>query len=189
MELTKVIVQRRTRRKFTKEKVPYEKLKTLIEYARFAPMGANIQGLKYAILNDDNLVEKIFPFTAWSGYHPEDAPSENEKPTSYIAVLGDTDIKPNGNFETDAGAAGTIISLVAEDMGIASCWIGSINKKEISKLLNLSENYKLLYLIAVGNSDQQATYVDTDEDIKYFTDSNGVLNVPKRKTEDILIKL
>lgn len=189
MELTKVIVQRRTRRKFTKEKVSYEKLKTLIEYARFAPMGANIQGLKYAILDDDNLVEKIFPFTAWSGYHPEDAPSENEKPTSYIAVLGDTDIKPNGNFETDAGAAGTIISLVAEDMGIASCWIGSINKKEISKLLNLSKNYKLLYLIAVGNSDQQATYVDTDEDIKYFTDKEGVLNVPKRKTEDILIKL
>lgn len=187
MELKKAIISRRTRRKFIDKKVPHSKLVELIEYARYAPMGANLQAIKYILIEDEELVHKIFPNTKWSGYHPENAPGEDEQPTSYIAMLGDTQIKANGNFETDAGAAGTIITLVAEDIGLASCWIGSLDREEVSKILKLDKRYKLLYLIAVGYSEQNAVAIDAYEDIKYYTDENGTLNVPKRTIDDIII--
>ena len=185
MELKEAILNRRTRRKFTNKKVEHHKLEELVEYARYAPTGQNLQPLKYCIVDDEEMVKKIFPHTKWSGYHPEDAPTESEQPTAYIAILGDCSIKPSGEFGADAGAAGTIITLAAEDMGLASCWIGSVNKEEVSCLLGLGSNLKLLYVIAIGYSNQLSRSVDANGDIKYFMD-NGVLTVPKRTREEIL---
>ena len=188
MELKEAIVKRRTKRKFIDKKVPHDKLVEIIEYARYAPMGANLQGIKYILIEDEKLVKNIFGYTKWSGYHPENAPNENEQPTSYVAMLGDLTIKENGNFETDAGAAGTIICLVANDLGLECCWLGAINKEKISELLNIDKRYKLLYLIAVGYSLQESKTVNATGDIRYFTDESDVLTVPKRTTDELIIK-
>lgn len=187
MKVTDAIVSRRTKRKYNQQGVSRDLLETLVGYARFTPTGANLQPLKYAIIEGE-LAKNVFPYTKWSGYHPEDAPNMTEQPPAYIAVLGDTKIKQNGNFETDAGAAGTVICLAAEEMGLSTCWLGSIDRKEIAGLMGLDEKYSLLYLIAVGYSDQKATSVDANGDIKYYMD-NGVLTVPKRTLKEIMIEL
>ncbi len=190
MELFDVIKKRRTRRKFLEKKVPISLLESLVEYARFAPMGGNIQPLKYIIINSEEMVKSVFPHTKWSGYHPEDAPTTDEQPTAYIAIIGDSEVIDKENFGIDAGAAGTIILLAAEDMGLASCWLGAINKKKISELLELDEKFQLLYLIAFGYSEQNATYIDSKNgDIKYFLDENATLTVPKRTLDEILIAI
>ena len=186
MKVTDTIKSRRTRRKYTHQGVSRDLLETLVECARFAPTGANLQPLKYAII-DGELSKKVFPLTKWSGYHPEDAPNDNEMPPCYIAILGDNEIKSNGQFETEAGASGTVICLAAEELGLSTCWLGSISRKEIKELLKLDEKYSLLYLIAVGYSDQKADYTDSNGDIKYFMESD-VLTVPKRTLNEILIK-
>lgn len=187
MKVTDAIINRRTKRKYTTQRVSRDLLETLVGYARFAPMGANLQALKYAIIDGD-LAKKVFPLTKWSGYHPEDAPTEAEMPSSYIAILGDNEIKPNGQFETDAGAAGTVILLAAEELGLSTCWLGAIKRDEIKELLAISEKYSLLYLIAVGYSEQKAEYSDATGDIKYYT-KDGVLTVPKRTLDEILVEI
>jgi len=187
MKVTDAIISRRTKRKYTKKGVSRNLLETLVEYARFAPTGANLQALKYAIIDGD-LSKKVFPLTKWSGYHPEDAPTVNEQPPAYIAILGDNEIKSNGQFETDAGASGTVICLAAEELGLSTCWLGSIQRKELKELLGLDEKYSLLYLIAVGYSDQKATFTDSQGDIKYFMDGD-ILTVPKRTKKDILVEI
>ena len=187
MKVTEAIIKRRTKRKYLSQRVSRDLLETLVGYARFAPMGANLQPLKYAILDGD-LAEGVFPFTKWSGYHPEDAPEDYEMPPSYIAILGDNEIKPNGQFETEAGAAGATICLAAEELGLSTCWLGAIKREDIKDLLGLPEKFSLLYLIAVGYSDQKADYVDSAGDIKYFTE-NDVLTVPKRTLSEILIEI
>lgn len=189
MRVTEAIISRRTKRKFLKRQVEDEKLKQLIECARFTPLGRNLQALKYAIVKEPELVNEVFKFTKWSGYHPEDAPDFSEQPPAYIAILGDKKINPSGSFETDAGAAGTVILLAAEDLGLSSCWLGAINREEISKLLGLSRDISLLYLIAVGYSNQKAKAVLMNDDVKYYTDRDGVLNVPKRSLDEILINI
>lgn len=187
MKVTDAIISRRTKRKYNAAGVSRDLLETLVEYARFTPMGANLQALKYAIIDGD-LSKKVFPLTKWSGYHPEDAPTEVEQPPSYIAILGDTEIKPNGQFETDAGAAGTVICLAAEELGLSTCWLGSIKREEIKELIELDDKYSLLYLIAVGYSEQKADFCDSIGDIKYFM-KDDVLTVPKRTKKEILVEI
>ncbi len=187
MKVTDAIVSRRTKRKYTTQRVSRDLLETLVEYARFTPTGANLQPLKYAIIDGD-LAKEVFPLTKWSGYHPEDAPTENEQPPSYIAILGDNEIKANGQFETDAGAAGAVICLAAEELGLSTCWLGAIKRDEIKELLKLSKKYSLLYLIAVGYSNQKADFTDCNGDIKYFM-KNDILTVPKRTKDEILVEI
>lgn len=187
MKVADAIISRRTKRKYTKERVSRDLLETLAGYARFAPTGANLQPLKYAVI-DGKKAEEVFPYTKWSGYHPEDAPNTSEKPPAYIAVLGDNEIKKNGSFEYEAGAATAVICLAAEEMGLSTCILGAINRDEIKKLLNLDEKYSLLYLVAVGYSNQKATFCDAENDIKYFTKAD-VLTVPKRTLGEIIVKI
>lgn len=187
MKVTDAIISRRTKRKYTSQGVSRDLLETLVEYARFTPTGANLQALKYAIIDGD-LSKKVFSLTKWSGYHPEDAPTEAEQPPAYIAILGDNEIKQNGQFETDAGAAGTIICLAAEELGLSTCWLGAIQRKELKELLGFEDKYSLLYLVAVGYSEQKAEYVDCNSDVKYFT-KDDVLTVPKRTKDEILVKI
>lgn len=60
MELKEAILNRRTRRKFTNKKVEHHKLEELVEYARYAPTGQNLQPLKYCIVDDEEMVKKYF---------------------------------------------------------------------------------------------------------------------------------
>ena len=102
--------------------------------------------------------------------------------------MGDTEIKKNGDFEVDAGAAVTTMMLRATELNLATCWFGSINRAEISKLLDIPESLKLLYILAVGEAAQESSVCDMENgDVKYFMGENGVLNVPKRSLEEIII--
>lgn len=187
MNISDAILKRRTIRKFTQTKIDSPILVDLVNAARLAPTAANMQPLKYAILTDDELLQKIFPHTKWAGYLTDGAPNENECPTAYIAILGDKDIKQE--FSVDAGSAAATILLAAMEHNLASCWLGALNRSEIMKILNLDENkFSLLYLIALGYPMQKSKAVDMiNGDVKYIQDNSGIIHVPKRSTDEVLI--
>ena len=188
MNVREAIEKRRTIRKFTDRIIDKADLHELIDCARLAAYGANLQPLKFRCINDKSEAEAVFPHIKWAGYLPDGTPKDGEKPNAYIAIMGDTKIKKNGMFETDAGAAVTTMMLRATELNLATCWLGAINREEISKLLNLPENLELLYLLAVGEAAQESTVCDMENgDVKYFIGENGVLNVPKRSLEEIII--
>lgn len=188
MNVREAIEKRRTVRKFKQVRIDKADLHELIDCARLAAYGANLQPLKFMAVNDSAQVQKIFPLTKWSGYVPEGAPKEEEAPTAYIAVLGDTEIKKNGNFEVDAGAAVTNMMLRATELQLGTCWLGAIDREKIREILELPENIVLLYLLAVGVPMQESRiYEIKDNDVKYFLSDDGSLNVPKRTLEEIII--
>lgn len=189
MNVREAIEKRRTVRKFAQTKIDKADLHELIDCARLAAYGANLQPLKFKTILDEKQLEDIFSHIKWAGYLQDGAPKDGEKPNAYIAVLGDTDIKKNGTFETDAGAAITTMMLRATELCLGTCWLGAINRDEISKLLNLPENLRLLYLLAVGVPMQNSRICEMkDGDVKYFMDGEDVLNVPKRALTDIVIE-
>lgn len=185
MNVTDAILTRRTIRKFQDRDVEESKLYKMVECAAMAASGANMQPLKYKIINKEDELLKIFPCTKWAGYLSDGAPKDGEKPHAYIAVLGDTDI--NSRFECDAGAAIANMMLAAVDMGLATCWLGAIEREKISEILNLSENLKVLYLLAVGYPAQQSRAVGMDGSVKYWVDESETVNVPKRSLGEILV--
>lgn len=185
MNVSKALLTRRTIRKFSQKPVAMKKLKTLVNYARLAPFAANIQALRYKIIREEKMRDRIFNNVKWAGYLKNGSPAKDMRPMAYIAVLGDTTVKKE--FETDAGAAITSILLGAHDLGLGACWLGSINHKEISKILEIPEQYSLLYIVALGYPAEASKDCGSRNGIKYFYDKDGILNVPKLPLEDIII--
>ena len=109
---------------------------------------------------------------------------------AYIAVIGDKNIKAGGGFEVEAGAAVTNMMLEAEEMGIATCWLGAIKREEIKAELGLRKEYDVVYLLALGYPKQKSRTVTMQHgEVKYFESPDGTINVPKRPLDEILIKV
>jgi len=183
-----IIKKRRTIRKFKQEKIERALLEKFVDAARVAPSGSNLQPLKYIITDSDDQTEEVFKNVKWAGYiAPHGNPGENEKPVAYIIILADTEIRKTGG-ERDAGAAMENIILAAAEEGIGTCWIGSINRDELMKYFNIPEKYQIDSLVALGYPAEHPVVEDENGSIKYYKDENGVLHVPKRKLEDVIIK-
>ncbi len=191
MELEKVIKQRRTIRKFKSGKIEHEVLVDLIDAARLAPSASNVQPLKYMIVEDEQLVEKVYKCVKWAKYiAPEPYHDETGKPSAFIVVLIDSDIRESG-YEIDIGAAVENILLSAYDKGIGTCWMGAINRTKIRQSLNIPQKYLLNTVIALGYKDEDPVIEGLDEEgsIRYYKDEDGTLHVPKRSLDDIILKI
>lgn len=188
MNVREAIEKRRTIRKFTSRVIDKAELHELIDCARLAAYGANLQPLKFKTITGEE-AEKVFPYTKWAGYLPDGTPKEGERPNAYIAILGDCEIKKNDDFGVDAGAAITNMMLRATELELATCWFGSIDRKAICEILNIPENLKLLYILAVGEAAQKSVACDMkDGNVRYFLDEEETINVPKRSLEEIIIE-
>lgn len=175
------IKSRRTIRKFTQETVSDDELITIIDAGRLAAFGANMQPLKFSILRN---ADEIYPCTKWAGYLTDWNPAKHERPTCYIAILGDTSIKKT--FETEAGSAIANMMLAAVELGLGTCWLGALNRTKLKQILNT--DYEVVYLLAVGHPAQEAKCTDIkDNNIKYFEDKDGIINVPKRTLDEVIV--
>ena len=188
MNFNELIKKRRTIRKFKALPVEYDTLIKLIDIARVSPSAANLQSLKYAVITDEKTRLELYPFIKYAGYTPEWEMPFEITPTSFIAVINDTEIRPNEKSEVDAGISLMALTLAAEDEGLGSCIIASVNREEAAKILNLDEKLHILYLIGIGHPDQTNALVDVEERVKYTLDGCGNFNVPKRSLEEIIIK-
>ena len=190
MNVYDAIMDRRTIRKFEQKPVAKDDLKKLIDCARVAAYPANVQPLKFAIIDNPEMLEDIYPLTKWAGALKDGAPKENERPMAYIAVIGDRIIKAGGGFEVEAGAAVTTMMLEAVEMGLGTCWLGAIQREEIKKVLGLRNEYDVVYLLAVGYGAYKSRMVDMPYgEVKYFESADGTINVPKRSLDEVLLNV
>lgn len=188
MSVTELAKNRRTIRKFSQKAIPATLLESYVEIARLSPSGANLQPLKYAILQSPEKVSAVFPYTKWAGYLGGSyTPKEAERPTAFIAVMKDTRI-PSAMAEFDAGAAIMTMNLAAEEDGIGCCIMGAIDRENICRILGIPQELELMYLVALGYKQEFPTYVDMEQDnVKYFVE-NGTLTVPKRTLSEVFMK-
>ncbi len=187
MEIYEAIKSRRSIRKFEQKQVPVEIIEKLIDCARMSASAANLQPIKYAIINKKADVDAIFPLTKWAGYLENGAPSENEAPTAYIAIIGDDSIN-KAILENEAGLVMSTIMIAAAGEGLGSCCLGAILRDKINELLHLEGDLHTLYLIALGYPMQKSQAVEMkDNQFKYYLEGDE-LRVPKRTLDEIIIK-
>jgi len=186
MDIYEIIKRRRTIRRFKQKEIKYELLVKFVDMARIAPSAANLQPIEYIIVNEKEIVDKIFPNLKWAGYlGKEGVPPEGKRPVAYIVVLVNKEVQLPV-YQHDSGAAIENILLSATYEGIGTCWIGSINKKNVRDILAVPENYLIDSIIALGYPDEKSIIEEMENSIKYWKDENGVMHVPKRKLYDII---
>ncbi|MCH3908645.1 MAG: nitroreductase family protein [Sphaerochaeta sp.] len=187
MTVEEAIHGRRMIRKFLQEPIPKETLLRLVDAARLAPSAANLQPLRYRIVNDPKEVGAMFPLVHWAAYiAPNGNPKEGERPVAYIVLCADTTVKKEG-YDTDAGMAAENLILLAESMGIGVCVMGAIDRKAIHALLHLDEHIVIHTVLALGKKGEHPVLEEMTDSVKYYKDAQGTLHVPKRKLTDILL--
>jgi len=187
MEVMDAILRRRSIRKFTQKPIAKHELQDLVLAASMAAYPANLQPMKFAIVTKAEEKQQLFACTKWAGYLTNGTPAEEERPTAYIVMLGDKNIKANSDFQVETGAAGTTILLAAMEKGIASCWLGALNREGIRELLSLPEHLVVTDVIALGYPAQQSVPAAMENnDVKYYMDDEGIIHVPKRSVTEVL---
>ncbi|MFX1273399.1 MAG: nitroreductase family protein [Promethearchaeota archaeon] len=187
MDIEDVIYKRRTIRRFKQTPITLETLRKLIDYARVAPMGNNIQSLEYLIINTQENREKIFPCLVWAGSLPpeERIPEEKRRPMAYIIVCVNTKIKKNANVEI--GGAIENILLGALNFGLGSCWMGAINRNKIREIFEIPNFYEISHVISLGVPDEESQLEIYNNSFKYWKKDNK-MHVPKRSLDNIIIR-
>ncbi|MDD3520815.1 MAG: nitroreductase family protein [Actinomycetota bacterium] len=183
-----VIKNRSYRRFFQDEKIKKETLLELVDLARFAASGMNRQVLRYFLSNDEETNNKINSTLTWAAYCKGwVSPPEGEKPSAFIVMLKDNKAGPG--LVQDEGIAAQTILLGAAEKGLGGCMLGSVDRKKLSLLLNISNQYEICLVIAIGRPKEKIIIEEIEKsgDIKYYRDENQVHHVPKRKLEDIII--
>jgi nitroreductase len=186
--IKELIAKNRSYRRFYQEvNIDYDLLLELIELARLSSTGGNIQSLKFKLVNTPENNEKVFSCLAWAGYLKDwNGPMEGEKPTAYILILNDNNIKQKPYY--DVGIACQSILLGAVEKGFGGCLFGSVQRKELSELLAIEDNLEIMLVIALGKPKEQVQIDDVkNNDIKYWRDKNQAHHVPKRKLEDLIL--
>lgn len=186
MTIFELLQKRRTIRRFTQERIPQDVLYSIVGCGRKAPSGMNKQPLEFYLVDDKDLLPKIFEQTRWAGYLPrEDGhPPEGQQPTAYVVTLINTEISPERNCAHDAGAAIENMILAALACGVGSCWIASVTRVAVAEILHIPETYVIDSVLALGYPDEQPVEVQITDSIRYFK-KDGVLHVPKRKFDDV----
>lgn len=190
MELREAIRARRTVRKFLQKPIPRELILDWIDCARLSPSASNRQPIRYAVIDDPALTEKVFPLTRWAVLlGPEGTPGPGERPTAYILMMTDRTIAPKGNAH-DVGAVAQTLQLLATAHGVGCCWMGAIEREPILAIAGINpERYQLDTLLAIGYAAENPVFEDApDGDVRYYRDDTGRHHVRKLPLHDVLLK-
>jgi nitroreductase len=184
-----ILKNRSYRRFFQSEKISSDQLREWVNLARNSASARNAQSMKYILSTDESWNAQIFEQLAWAGYLTTwKGPEEGERPSAYIVLLNDTLI--SGNYFCDDGIVLQSILLGATEAGFGGCIIHSVNRNKLRQLLNLSEQYEILYVVALGKPKETVVLEEVkDGDIKYWRDENQVHHVPKRPLDEIILEV
>lgn len=176
------------RRFYQEQDIPQEHLISMVEAARLSPSSRNVQPIKFYLSNNCEMNAKLFPLLGWAGYLKEwDGPQEGERPAGYILFLHDKSI--SATYSCDNGIFAQSILLQAVDLGWGGCMIASIEKQEISKLLELPHNLDPILIIALGKPKEKVVVDNAkDGEIKYWREPDGTHHVPKRTLDELIWK-
>lgn len=191
MELMELLKTRRTYRRFDQTRaIPEEAVQDIVRSQQYASCGNNRQPLRYIVVRDESLVEKIFEITKWAASLPDNQgrPKDGEHPVMFVVVLEDNSLK-NSVTGTDVGLAVSNMTLAAWNHGIGSCIIFNVKKDELAKLLDIGEEYMTAGVVAFGYPSHKSIIKEAkaDEPLSYYINEDGDYVVPKRKIEDTVI--
>ena len=187
--LKDLVLRNRSYRRFDQgTAIDPDTLRQLVDLARLSASASNKQPLKFYLVCDPATNALIFPNLGWAGYLKDWAgPDEDERPTGYIIILGDTEIRTS--FGCDHGIAAQSILLGATERGLGGCMIGSVKRDALRKALGIATQFEILLVLALGKP-KEIVVIDSvgpDGDTRYWRDEDSVHRVPKRSLDEIIV--
>lgn len=185
MSMEELVRKARTVRRYDEsDPIREEDLRKLVDMVRIVSCGGNLQKLRYRIISAPGECRAVFHHIAWAGALKDwPGPGEGERPTGYIAILGE------GASTVNTGIAAQTIQLAACEMGYGCCMLGSLERDAIMDALCIPDPYTIQLLLALGKPAETVVIEEASkgEDLNYYRTADGVHHVPKLKLEEVLV--
>jgi nitroreductase len=144
MDVMEAIKDRRSIRQFTDQPIEKEKLRRLLEAARWAPSGGNLQTWRFVVVTSPSQRELVKKF----------APGIFAMPSAFIVICAEIEANANEWKQrlclADCAIASQNIMLAAHEMGIGTCVALSYAKSAISEILELPDNVEPMLVVTLG---------------------------------------
>jgi nitroreductase len=182
-------ITRSYRRFHQNHEVAADILTDVVENVRYSASAANLQPLKFIIVNDKATNAALFQHLKWAAYLKDwDGPEEGERPSAYIVMLGDRGLSRFLDLDCGIALQTILVSLTEKDLG--ACTFASINRDAIREMFKVPPSLEIALVIAIGKAKETVVIDDVkDGDIKYWRDERNVHHVPKRKLADMIFKV
>jgi len=147
MEKLDYILDRRSIRRFTDEKIDNNQIKIMLTAAMYAPSAVNMQPWHFVVIDDRSMMEKVMEI------HPYARMLQTA--SHAVVVCGDEQLQhDDGYWVVDCGAATQNLLLAAQTLGLGACWVGlhprEERKSSFSRLLHLPSHVLPFAMIALG---------------------------------------
>ena len=175
MEFDQVIQTRRSIRNFKSDPVSDRAISDILEAARLAPSGSNIQPWRFVVISSQEIKEKLKAATRWRFALKApviiacctDLSSLDSRPDRIVeltqaGVFDNVEMEgeyspPERNQEQiltylnmNVGISITYMMLKAVDLGLGTCWIGGFDPLKTKKVLALDDNLHIVALLPIG---------------------------------------
>jgi nitroreductase/NAD-dependent dihydropyrimidine dehydrogenase PreA subunit len=176
-ELNQMIKMKRSIRQYKDQAVEMELIEKILEIGRVSPTAGNRQPLKFTVINNPEKIEELklmvmntlYEFSQNSvgryktvfgnmlkNYLEDGYDRLFYNAPSLIVVYGDP--KASGMLDIDSAIAAGQMTLIAETLGLGSCFVGFLNtaaekNNEINKFLKIPEGNKMIVNFILGYPD------------------------------------
>lgn len=154
MSVLDIIKKRQSVRKYLDRPVEDDKLKLILEAARLAPSSSNSQPWHFIAVKDKGLKAKLMHAV------PLGVAAINkfidEAPVVIVGCVTPgffqkvTSMFGRENHIVDVSIAMEHMVLVAEELGLGTCWIGWFDEGKVKKLLNVPRAAKVVAMLTLG---------------------------------------
>ncbi|HEX3031315.1 MAG TPA: nitroreductase family protein [Bacillota bacterium] len=184
MELLTAMQNRRSIRKFKPDSVSDAQVRELLEAARLAPSGTNIQPWRFVVIKSVEARERLKVVTSLPFVFQapvvlaccvdnqifdtqlqrirelqeagafEETPLEAEDPAEYVRKRQRDEAAAAAYLRLNLAIAVEHIALRAVDLGLGTCWVMMFDPSKARELLGLEDRYRVVALLPVGYPDQ-----------------------------------
>jgi nitroreductase len=182
MELSDIIAHRRSIRKFRQEDISADTVRLLLDAARLAPSGSNLQPARFIVAQSPAAKEALGRYTPYKFVVKaavifvccadltvvttrerrigellnegvfEGIDMDMSDPSAVSPIMDAEAVK--AYLAMNVAIAIEHIVLKAVDLGLGSCWLGRFDRDKVKEFLALDESIYPVVLLPVGHPDQ-----------------------------------
>lgn len=155
MELSQVLRDRRSIRKYKDIPVEWEKIKQVLDAARLAPSWKNLQCWRFLVLTEP--VKRASLLSAF----PEENPGKKAIAQAPAVIVVCADPAESGvengleYFIADAAIAFEHLCLEAHELGLGTCWMGMFDEAVAKGALGIPQGIRIVGITPLGYPDQE----------------------------------